>query len=336
MSPATVSNAYNRPDQLSAELRARILHTAQQLGYSGPDPLASNLRRGRARAMGVLYDAPLSYAFADPAASLFLGGVAAALQQEGLNLLLIPGTRDVAPSVASASVDGFIVYCAQDGSELLTSALGRGLPLVMVDQAQVPGIAHVGIDDYGGAHAAAAHLLELGHRSIGVVSLGLSERPQQGPVSLKRERQAGYYTTRERLRGYRDALGRRRARLHVYEALQNTPAEGEAQARALLSAHPEITALLCMSDVLAMGAWRAAQQLGYAVPQRLSLLGYDDLPVAATLGLTSVYQPTEDKGRLAGELLLEQLAGAPERQVRLPTELRVRASTAAPEAQSSG
>ena len=73
---STVSNAYNRPDQLSESLRTKILGTAKELGYCGPDPMAANLRRGKAGAIGVVYPHPLSYTFTDPVATLFIQGVA--------------------------------------------------------------------------------------------------------------------------------------------------------------------------------------------------------------------------------------------------------------------
>lgn len=378
VSPATVSNAYNRPDQLSPGLRARILDTARTLGYSGPDPLASSLRRGRAGAAGVVYDATLSYAFADPAASLFLGGLARALEEQSLGLLLIPSPHtpshpnpasrtdlnsaglyrtvpntaanatETAPKVIpavtrvqSASVDGFIVYSASNGSDLLRAVMGRGLPVVLVDQSPGSGAAHIGtaqigIDDAGGAREAARHLLEHGHRAIGVLSLefGPPDRATppigqpRGTVTAAREAQMSYHSTSERLRAYREAaLEVDGAALHVMEAQDNTPQEAETLALELLRSRPEITALLCMSDVLAQGALSAARTLGLHVPGQLSVVGYDDVPSSAALGLSSVHQPTAQKGELAGRALLELLSGGVARALTLPTRLMVRGSS---------
>ncbi|AXH00142.1 LacI family DNA-binding transcriptional regulator [Deinococcus wulumuqiensis] len=344
VSVATVSNAYNRPDQLSAELRGKVLAAARDLGYPGPDPLARSLRRGKTGVIGLVYDAPLEYAFADPAAALFLGSLSRSLRAEGLNLLLLSAPGDPAP-VRSASVDGLILYCASEGSDLLGAVLERGLPTVLVDQRAQPGAVRVGIDDAGGARAAAEHLAVLGHRDIGVLCLELGpqkpggseasavrkeEATPGGPVSPAREAQVTYHTTAERLRGYR--AGAAGLTLWPYECAQNTAADGEAQALALLGAHPEVTALLCMSDVLAQGAAQAAQVLGRRIPEDLSLVGYDDVPLSAALGLTTVWQPTAEKGRRVGEALLAQLSGTPNPEQResdlLPTRLVVRGSTA--------
>ena len=356
VSVATVSNAYNRPDQLSAELRERVLAAARDLGYAGPDPLARSLRRGKTGVIGVVYDAPLEYAFADPAAALFLGSLSRSLRAGGHNLLLLSAPHDPAP-VRTASVDGLIVYCASEGSDLLTAVLERGLPTVLVDQRARPGAVRIGIDDAGGAQTAAEHLVALGHRDIGVLCLALG--PTQlggsgqlgdsgqlggsgqpggpghpgGPVTPEREAQAAYHTTAERLRGYRVGAGAARLRLH--ECPHNTPESGAAQAHALLAAHPEVSALLCMSDVLAQGACQAARALGRRIPQDLSIIGYDDVPLSAALDLSTVQQPTAEKGRRAGEALLAQLVGKVPASAALhplPTRLVLRGSTAEREA----
>lgn len=346
VSVATVSNAYNRPDQLSAALRERVLETARALGYGGPDPLARSLRRGRTGVIGVVYDAPLEYAFADPAAAQFLGSLAHSLQAASLNLLLLagPGGPQAGPlspplsPVQSASVDGLVVYSAAKNSELLRAALSRGLPTVLVDQERHAQAAGVGIDDAGGAAQAARHLLTLGHTRIGVLCLKLGPWPGGGRVAPGRERQVAYHPTAERLRGYREALvavngagsaadAARPAQLDLTEAGRNTVPEGEARALDLLRAEPQITALLCMSDVLAQGALRAAHTLGLSVPQRLSIVGYDDSPGSAGLNLTTVWQPTADKGRRVGQAMLALLAGQRPPDVQLPTRLVVRGST---------
>lgn len=330
VSVATVSNAYNRPDQLSQELRQRILDTARDLGYGGPDPLARSLRRGRTGVIGVVYDAPLEYAFADPAAAMFLGSVAHAIQEEAhpqgaLNLLLLACPTNPTP-IRTASVDGFIVYCAAEGSDLLHAVLERKLPTVLMDQAPHPGAVQVGIDDAGGAQAAAQYLVGLGHRHIGVICLELGPERHGGPVTPQREANVSYRTTAQRLAGYRS--GAAGATLYPTETQMNTPEEGQRRASDLLRANPQITALLCMSDVLAQGAMRAAQQLGRRIPEDLSLIGYDDLPSSATLNLTTIWQPTTDKGNHVGETVLALLAGQDATEITLPTRLVVRGSTA--------
>ncbi len=100
VSRSTVSNAYNRPDQLNPALRERILAVARELGYPGPDPAARRLRTGQAGAVGLLFTEALAYAFTDPAAVAFLEGLAHRAEAAGTALLLVPSPPGADPSEA--------------------------------------------------------------------------------------------------------------------------------------------------------------------------------------------------------------------------------------------
>ncbi len=339
VAPSTVSNAYNRPDQLSPELRERVFEVARRLGYAGPDPMGRGLRRGRAGAVGVLYTDRLSYAFADPAAVMFFEGVSQATEEAGLGLLLIPGRslgeRDVS-AVREAVVDGFVVWCMAAEDPLVGAAFERRLPVVLVDQPPVEGIPSVGVDDEGAAREAAEHLTGLGHRRVAVVSFEFTPRTRGGFRRLDRREEAAFRPSRLRLAGYAAALeeaGVDPSGVPVYECPENTIEEGRRAARALLTREPRPTALLAMSDQLAFGAIEAARELGLPVPQDLSVVGFDDVPAAARSAppLTTVRQPHVEKGRRAGEMLIALLAGGETAgTVLLPTRLVVRGSTAGP------
>jgi DNA-binding LacI/PurR family transcriptional regulator len=339
VTPATVSNAFNRPDQLSPALRERVLETATRLGYLGPDAAARSMRRGRLRAIGVLYTDRLSYAFADPAFVLFLEGLALAAENAALGMTLIPGApkahRDPA-AVGAAVVDGFVVYSMADDDPLVAAAAARRLPMVLVDSPRLPGVPYVGIDDEGAARAAAELLLALGHRRFGVVSGELRLDRRAGPADLERQASATYGVNRARLRGYAAALataGVDWAGVAVEEAPEGLEGEAREAATRLLARVPRPTALLAMSDRLARGAIEGAREAGWAVPADLSVVGVDDDPGAARTvpALTTVRQPHVAKGRAAGELLVAQLEGRrPEDPRLLSTELVVRGTTAPP------
>ena len=200
VSAMTVSNAFNRPDQLSPALRERILDCARELGYAGPDPLARGLRRGRAGAIGLISDTNLSYAFDDPAASAVIAGVCAAAEEEGLGLLLVP-PGGAAP-LSDAVVDGIVVYSVAQGDPLLALAVARGLATVVIDQPAGTGLPAVGIADEDAARDAARHLTALGHRRLAVVAFGLAPDGRTGPADLARRRNALYAVSRARLAGY--------------------------------------------------------------------------------------------------------------------------------------
>jgi DNA-binding LacI/PurR family transcriptional regulator len=332
VSRMTVSNAYNRPEKLSAELRQRVLATAKRLGYSGPDPLAATLRRGHVGALGLLFDDPLTYAFTDPAAVLFFEGIAAVCERERVGLVLVPtkaGTPAETDLTRTALVDGFIAYCdvADDGR--LDVVEERGLPLVVVDGPLREGAPSVGIDDRGAARAAAEHLLELGHRDVGVVAFPLSPDGYEGPSDLERQAAGRYFCTGERLMGIRaafEAAGLEWAAVPVEERMPHGRDAGRRAAAALLDRPDRPTALLAMSDELAIGALHAAAERGLAVPDNLSIIGFDDTPPAAEAQLTTIAQPHREKGETAARMLLEP--DAQPARVVLPTRVVRRASTA--------
>jgi DNA-binding LacI/PurR family transcriptional regulator len=338
VSAMTVSNAYNRPDQLSADLRERVFETARRLGYPGPNPLARGLRRGRAGAVGLIYDTRLGYAVRDPAALAFLAGVCGPAEAAGLGLLLLPGSLPAERSAAAletALVDGLIVYSVAEGDRVLAAARERRLPTVIVDQPRVPGLPLVGIDDRAAAEAAAAHLVELGHRRFGVISFGLSPDGRDGPAGPARQRAARYPVTRARLRGYAEALraaGIAWSRVPVHECAGSGRSLGRAAADSLLDARPRPTALLATSDQLAIGAIEAAGARGLAVPAELSVAGFDDAPGSeAPLPLTTIQQDHALKGRRAAELVLARVRGeGAAARTTLGHRLVVRDSTAAP------
>jgi DNA-binding LacI/PurR family transcriptional regulator len=335
VSRTTVSNAYNRPDQLSPQLRQRVLEAAKRLGYPGPDPLARSLRTRRAGAIGLVLTEALSYAFRDPAAVKFLEGLASACEDAKTGLLLVPAVPGAGTDpalAAAASVDGFVVYSLPHSDPHLEAVLARPLPTVIVDEPlDIPGVDWVGIDDRVSAARVGTHVAELGHQRVGIVCTRIGPELRDGPVSLVRQLGSSYDVVRLRLDGITAGLGVDRQTVPVYECWTHSLESAEIEAGRLLDAHPEITALVCTTDILALGAFRAAAARGLRVPEQLSISGFDDVPEAASAGLTTVAQPHAAKGRTAWTLLSRDNRDEREsvREV-LDTELVVRQSTAPP------
>src|SRR5215207_11368547 len=157
-------------------------------------------------------------------------------------------------------------------------------------------------------------------------------------AGLERQRTATYRPSRLRLEGYAAAIedaGLSWADVPVYEAAENAPEQGRIAAGVLLSREPRPTAILTLSDQLALGVFEAAKKMGLSIPEDLSVVGFDDVPEASRTepALTTVYQPHVEKGLIAGRMLVAQLRGeelqSPE---PLPTRLVVRGSTAPPKA----
>ncbi|MEV0610200.1 LacI family DNA-binding transcriptional regulator [Polymorphospora rubra] len=336
VSRSSVSNAYSRPDQLSPELRQRILDAAKRLGYAGPNPTARSLRRGRTGAVGVLVTATLSSAFADPYAVRFLRGLAESGERHGTGLLLLPLPLDddeaAADLVRNAVVDGFCVYCVPDWHGSLDAIRTRGLPVVSAE------LRHdgdhdtlcVGIDEAAASRSAARHVALLGHRRVALLATWSRPNQVDRRMTVPDLAAVPYYVTRERLRGYYEALsevGVDAPDVTTVNATENSRSEGAAAAGYALDRAPRPTAILAMSDLLALGALDALAARGLRAGTDVSVVGFDDIPEAADAQLSTVRQPSIEKGRIAGGLLLDPPADPHGRRIVLPTELVVRAST---------
>jgi DNA-binding LacI/PurR family transcriptional regulator len=341
VSTMAVSNAYNHPDRLSEVLRERIFETAKKLGYHGPDPVGRSLRRQRTDVVGVLYSNPLSYAFDDPAAVSFLSGLSSVTEEADLGLLLVPAAGHVSGervprAAAQAAVDGFVIYSMSDEEPLLAAALDRQLPAVVVDQPFKEGVPFVGVDDEAAARTAAEYLLHLGHERFAIVSFALSPDVRDGIADPVRQEQAAFRVSRLRLQGYRAALedaGLCWSKVPVYECPGNAKEFGQRAAEALLSPEHRPTAILALSDQLALGviAWATEREL--SIPEDVSVVGFDDIPAAASIDppLTTVHQDHAEKGLLAGRMLVSQLRKEDGPSTRaLVTSLVVRGSASSP------
>ncbi|MEY2606349.1 MAG: hypothetical protein QOH31_4171, partial [Verrucomicrobiota bacterium] len=169
----TVSNAFNRPEELSADLRQHILSTAASAGYHGPRPSGRMLRTGLAGAIALFNPDPISHLFEDNNASAFMAGISEICEKHQYGLTVLPPVPDISriTAIDKVAVDGFILYAIPDHSSIIRRVLGRQLPTVTVDMGKLPGIAAVGIDDREAARKIAGHVLELGHRQIAILSL---------------------------------------------------------------------------------------------------------------------------------------------------------------------
>ena len=334
VSRTTVSNAYNRPDQLSQELRDRILAAAEELGYPGPDPVARGLRRGRTGVVGLVYDEPLSYMFTDPAILMFVAGMASVWDDAGMSLALLPRLEadDAGASVlANAAVDGFVSICDVTDDARLDALVGRRLPFVMVDHRSSGARCQVVIDDRGGSGAAARHVLELGHRRLAVLALPRSPGAPGGTLDPVDPGPIRYTVMADRLAGVRDAVEEAGLLWHEIPVLaapddQAPRSAGRQLGDDLLARPDHPTGVVAMSDELAAGVLDAAGGRGIDVPAQLSVVGFDDSPTAmATVPpLTTIHQHLAARGETAARLLLD---GAPAKIVEFPTELVVRGST---------
>lgn len=334
VSHVSVWNALNRPEEVSEALRMRILAAAAELGYRGPQALGRALRTGRSGAVGLYSPDPLAYLFDDPAAAEFMAGVAEVLQSRASALLVLPSGGAGSTAAEAAAVDGFIVYSAPRGDPVAGRILGRGLPTVFVDTDGTGVAVRIGVDDRAAARFAAEHVVALGHTHIAVLALEPAVGHPSGPVEAATLEAGPFEVTRHRWLGFRDILDAAGiAPVGIASVLSNSEAEAREEAARLLSRRPRPTAILAMSDRLAIGAAQAAAAEGLRVPADVSVTGFDDIAAAAFAvpgGLTTVRQPLRDKGARAAAALLDE-AGAPRAaasaRIVLQATLVVRGST---------
>src|SRR5699024_10503842 len=314
VSRTTVSNAYNRPDQLSPELRERILTAARAHGYSGPDPMARSLRTRRVGSIGVVLTEDLSYAFEDAASVDFLAGMAQGLAGKNSTLTLIPAGPDTAEGTGAeellgrAVVDGFVVYSVGGDDPYLAAASNRGLPVVVCDQPRDTGQPFVGIDDFTAIAPAAQALVDAGHTKVGILSIRLRHARLDGVVDRDNLAAAEFDTQRLRVQGalktFADA-GINADQIPVVTRHINNRDTAREAAEELLTNNPELTAVLCTTDSMALGVLDFAEIQGITIPRDLSVTGLGGIESARLRGLTTVIQPNFEKGAEAGRMLAE-------------------------------
>ena len=242
---------------------------------------------------------------------------------------------DVIPA-RDVAIDGALVYSCQSDSVIRRWLVRRKLPLVIVDQDPVAGVPSVNVDDRGALAPPPSTWSTSGTAVWRSSRWGSRARPASSPTRPEGRRSS----ERERLLGWLDVLNSAGIDPTVVQASSNAENDAQQAARVVLYSMERPTAILCFSDVLALGVMRCAEELGLPVPDGLSVVGFDDSPVArrARPALTTVHQDVPAKGRLAASALVTAIAQARDgtkrraRHQLVPTELVVRGSTAPPPA----
>ena len=297
VSPTAVSFAYNAPHQLSQATRERILETAAELGYQ-PHPVARTLATGKTNTIGLVIPARLNWVLNDPLFRIFLGEIGAVCDEHKRRILLVPAGGDVSPgALATIAADGFLLVAIHRTHPLAKAIERSPRPLVLVDSDEVFQTPLFNVDDVGGAYQAATYLLEKGHRQIAVSTLG--PRPD-GVIVPVFER---------RLAGYRQAVadaGLPPETLQVVHTRGLLSAGAESFAK-IWALEPRPTAVLCASDVRALGILQGARQAGVSVPEELAVVGFDGIPESAVSfpPLTTVYHDMVARSRLAIQTLID-------------------------------
>ncbi|WCD93400.1 LacI family DNA-binding transcriptional regulator [Microbacterium sp. nov. GSS16] len=329
VSTSTASVVFSGKVNVAAATREKVLSAATALGYTGPDPRAASLRTGRSGIVGVVLAGELRHAFLDPVTTVMMDGLTDALASISTGILLLRDDprEDEPPAITEAPVDAVVLIgCSARAREVLEVVRRRGLPVVVIEGDAGIDVPQVTLDNREASATIARHVFQLGHRRAATITLPLDSARERAVLTPEREAAATVSVTLDRLAGFREAFP---------EAVAITAAgslvdEGHLVARMLLATddgelrHDRPTAIIAQSDLLAVGAIRAAEELGLHVPDDLTVVGFDGIAAdgIGSLELTTMAQPALEKGRAAGEQVARMLDGEGGDSVHFACEFR--------------
>ena len=321
--PGTVSRALNVDTRalVNPETADRVIAAAEALGYR-PNRIARGLKTSRSHTIGVLIPD-----ITNPLFPPILRGIEDRLDEAGYTSLIVNTDNDAErerislEAMRARQVDGFISATARLDRELLMELAEGGVPLVLVNRSLEDGsVPAVTVDDRRGIRFAVEHVVALGHERIGHVA---------GPQNLS--------TGHRRHLGFIEAMraaGLEAPPEHIRFGASFTEEEGAGACDELLDAVPDLTAIVAANDLLAIGCYDTLEARRLACPDDISIVGFNDMPFVDRLRppLTSVRVPQREIGKVAADLLLEQLGGGDETatEILLEPTLMVRGSSAPP------
>ena len=321
--PGTVSRALNEETRalVNPETAERVIKAAFELGYR-PNRIARGLKTSRSHTIGVLIPD-----ITNPLFPPILRGIEDRLDEAGYTSLIVNTDNDAErerislEAMRARQVDGFISATARLDRELLVELAEGGVPLVLVNRSLEDGsVSAVTVNDRRGIALAVEHVVALGHERIGHVA---------GPQNLS--------TGHQRHLGFIEAMrtaGLEPPAEHIRFGAYFTEEEGAQASDELLDAAPDLTAIVAGNDLMAIGCYDTLEERGLTCPDDISIVGFNDMPFVGRLRppLTSVRIPQREIGKVAADLLLEQLGGGDETatEVLLEPTLMTRGSTAPP------
>lgn len=317
----TVSRTLRNNAGVSEATKTKIFQAARHLGYDLPSQATSN---GMPPAIAPLTIGVLAQDIANPFFWSVMQGIDQVLWQERVNFLFECSyrqesrERDIFSFFCEQAVDGIIIGSVINPDYILAQLPHVRIPMTALSQRfQTCRIDYVVNDNYSGALLAMEHLFSLGHTRIA----HLAGLPTQMSAT-------------ERAKGYRNALTQAGISFdrRLQRASDETTESGYYLTKDLLQTTEGLTAIFAYNDLVALGAFRAIEEANLRVPADISLIGYDDIPLAEffTVPLTTVHQAMIEIGRKAAEILLEKIKAGREHQMQqiiLQPRLAIRSST---------
>ncbi len=305
-STATISNAFNRPDQLSVAKREKILLACKELGYAGPNKAAQILRKGKSNIIAVVLADSIEYMVTDPVASSFIKGVTQMLKEHQKHLLLYAGDSESIRDVIDF-VDGFICYGAPRNNKLIEQINGQYKPVVTVDFNLGSNVS-VNIDNDTASYEVAKLALKPNDR-VAIIGLRLIEANHTCRIYDAPLIDVEHCVTHRRLEGYLkavDEVGLVVETGSIWHTPENNHKYARQAALEVLNSRPRPNVILCMSDLIAIEVLHCARELKIDVPNEVKITGFDGISESTRVQphITTVYQSSVEKGRKAAKLLL--------------------------------
>jgi DNA-binding LacI/PurR family transcriptional regulator len=325
VSHSTVSRALRGHPAIASETVTRIKKIAADMGYV-PSAVARGLKTKRSQALGVVVNR-----IDDPFFSEILQGIEDVLQEEGYSLFVAASNRDpsreksIVQAMRERQVDGVIVCTTQFGDEHRSQLEHFGFPIVAIGNLEGTNYKWlVYHDDFYGSVQITKYLIELGHRKIAYLGNSRAER-----------------TTRGRLNGFRQEMNAANLPIpdeYIYHCPNGRPEGGEIGAKYYIDLDDPPSAIICFNDMMAIGVVKTLREEGIQVPRDCSVVGFDDIPIAAYTypTLTTLKQPKYQLGYEAAQMMSKvlqpqsEISSAQDETLMLRGELVIRETTAPP------
>jgi len=328
VSKTTVSFALNNPMRISKETREKILAIVDEMGYF-PNPVARTLTTKRLGSLGLLLPQPLPEVLNNPHLCDIISGIGDECEKRGFSLTMLPPVHGRIMEAARRSfVDAIVTIGVGPDHEVVEFLNSHGIPFVTIDGEETSSTVNVGIPDELAAYDLMRHMLSLGHRKMAILCV----KPDTKSVAENDHRSI---VLEKRLSGFSRALNEVGLNLVAPDiSLMETEGSlggGKNAGEKLFALEPGArpTAIVAMADIIALGTYAAAREAGLAIPDDVSVAGFDDIEQSRYYepALTTVHQSGRQKGQKAASMAVELLNGGHPAHCSFPCNLIVRQST---------
>ena len=312
VSKSAVSFAFNDPGKLSESTVEQIMQAASDLGYVR-NSSARAMRTNATNALGLLLPQAIDVILQNPYYASLIQGIGQVCQSEGYALLLVPPLRgSMLKAIPTAAVDGFIISGLEEERREVVEIINKHTPMVVVDPTAAIDVPTVEIEDFVELQRLVEQILARGHRRIGIAAIETdTHSTYEDWHGVVGKRMAAIMGALED-----SGIKRNSPDVKIVE-VPSTYQGGLEAFKELWGSEPHPTVIIAFSDVIALGILEAARDHGVRIPEDLSVTGYDDITISSMSAprLSTVHQPIVAKGRLAAQMLVDEIRSGGSSQI---------------------